>query len=122
MNPSPEQIDALFATEKEKELFYQSGELECEIIMRDIKIEELEQDLQDANTLLAEAQRFQVNPEALRLGLFPIHQAQKMLEENYPNWNEAGKKYAVEATVEFLRDAHNRISQIYARLIGLPNV
>jgi len=59
--------------------------------------------------------------EEMRKALFPIHEAQVMLEDNHPNWNEAGKRHAIATACEKLRDAHNRISLLYAALIGLPN-
>jgi hypothetical protein len=58
--------------------------------------------------------------EELRAGLFPITLAQEMLEENYHLWNDQGKKHAINSACEHLRNAHNRISNIYAKLIGLP--
>ena len=60
--------------------------------------------------------------EEMRKGLWPIRQAQTMLEDNYPKWNEAGQAHAITSACEYLRDAHNRISLLYAALIGLPNV
>jgi hypothetical protein len=60
--------------------------------------------------------------EEMRKGLWPIRQAQTMLEDNYPKWNEAGQAHAITSACEYLRDAHNRISHLYAALIGLPNV
>jgi hypothetical protein len=59
--------------------------------------------------------------EEMRKGLWPIRQAQTMLEDNYPKWNEAGQAHAITSACEYLRDAHNRISHLYAALIGLPN-
>lgn len=60
--------------------------------------------------------------EELRKGLWPIRQAQTMLEDNYPKWNEAGQAHAITSACEYLRDAHNRISHLYATLIGLHTV
>ena len=59
--------------------------------------------------------------EEMRKGLWPIRQAQTMLEDNYPKWNEAGQAHAITSACEYLRDAHNRISLLYSALIGLPN-
>jgi len=62
-----------------------------------------------------------VDVEKLRKALQPISEAQKMLEDNYPRWNEAGRKHAIASASKALRDAHNRISHIYAQAIDLPN-
>ena len=59
--------------------------------------------------------------EELRKGLWPIRQAQTMLEDNHPKWNEAGQAHAISSACKYLRDAHNRISGLYAALIGMPN-
>jgi DNA repair exonuclease SbcCD ATPase subunit len=63
-----------------------------------------------------------VDAEELRKALQPISEAQRMLEDNYHQWNDEGKRHAVESASKSLRNAHNRISQIYAQAIGLPNV
>jgi hypothetical protein len=62
-----------------------------------------------------------LDAEELRKALWPIREAQVMLEDNHPNWNEEGQRYAIAAACEKLRDAHNRVSLLYAALIGLPN-
>lgn len=41
--------------------------------------------------------------------LIEIRYAQQRLEDDYPNWNESGKKYAVESSALALRRAHQRI-------------
>ena len=62
-----------------------------------------------------------LDAEELRKALWPIREAQVMLEDNHPNWNEEGQRYAIAAACEKLRDAHNRVGLLYAALIGVPN-
>ena len=59
------------------------------------------------------------NPEDLRKVIAPIQEAQTMLEDNHPNWDEMGKQFAIANACIYLRKAHAAISAIYGKLIGI---
>ena len=51
--------------------------------------------------------------ETLRTALQPISEAQIMLVDNYPRWNETGKKHAIECAINRLRDARIILSSVF---------
>ena len=62
-----------------------------------------------------------VDLEDLRQCLAPIAEAQKMLEDNYPIWNQAGKDHAVKTAAYRLRVAYSHISKIYGNSVYPQN-
>jgi len=50
------------------------------------------------------------NASAIRKALWLIQQAQAMLEDNYPRWNEAGRAHAISSACRHLRDARSQIT------------
>jgi hypothetical protein len=57
-------------------------------------------------------------PPAVWHALLEIREAQKRLEDDYPCYNESGKRFAVESAAAALRHAHANIMTYVAEVSG----
>jgi hypothetical protein len=55
-------------------------------------------------------------PPAVWHALLEIREAQKRLEDDYPRYNESGKRFAVESAAAALRQAHANIMTYVAQV------
>ena len=58
-------------------------------------------------------------PPSVWVALQEVRHAQKRLEDDYPRWNEAGKKHAVESAAAALRRAHVELTSYVAEVARL---
>ena len=58
-------------------------------------------------------------PPSVWKALQEVRHAQKRLEDDFPTWNDAGKKYAVESAATSLRRAHSEIMHYVAEVAAI---